>query len=105
MAQDISGFGYDLGHVIDMDLYGKGFFGGVGLQDFTRLKALGEGSGESVEGALSSGAAVDEIELGLARFFGVARGESEGHRSYFSGFNFTLSLIKKAYFLLMRRLK
>lgn len=35
--------------------------------------------GKSVEGALGSGAAVDEIELGVAGFVGVAGGESEGH--------------------------
>jgi hypothetical protein len=35
--------------------------------------------GEPVESALGSGAAVDEIELGVAGFFGVAGGESESH--------------------------
>lgn len=49
------------------------------MQNFTGLKVWGKGCGKAVEGALGSGAAVDEIELGLVGIFGVTGGDAEGH--------------------------
>lgn len=79
VAQDVAGLADDCAHIINVALDRKRFFGGVGLKNFAGQELGWQGVSESVERTLGSGATVDEVELWLAGFFGVAGRESECH--------------------------